>query len=237
MTRLGSSPCSAPDGLAVEPELAVVVVLDDPSSGLTRPLDEGDPTAGRHRDAERVLVGGGDQHALGDTRAKPIDLQAIVVDGHSLDRKTGASAEVGMEGERRILDGDGRASQLSKRLGEDREGLGEAAEDDDLVGMGADCARPTEVRGERDSELANATWVAVAEQVVSRRVHRVPDRREPRPARERRCDRARPAGSPRGSGACGTAASEIGAAASGAVETRVPAPGSATRMPSATSCS
>ena len=131
-------------------------------------------------------MGGGDQHGVGDTRAQPVDLQPVVVDGHSLDRETGADAEDGMEGERGILDGDGRPSQLSKCLGEDRERFGESAEDDDLVGMGAHCSRPTQVRGERDSELANTTRVAVAEQIVGRPVHCVADGREPRPARKRR---------------------------------------------------
>ena len=60
------------------------IVLHDPSS-VPRPLDEGDSTSGRHRDSEWVLVGGVTNTASA-TRAKPIDLQPILVDGHSLDK-------------------------------------------------------------------------------------------------------------------------------------------------------
>jgi hypothetical protein len=132
-----------------------------------------------------------------------------------------------MEGAR-ILDGDDRPSQFSECLGEYR-GTGEAAEDDDLVGMAKHCPRSAQVRGERDWSSRTPRG-SPCRKVVRRLVHCAADGRPRSRGNDARAGSpGRKSAQPRWGRGLGDRNRRR------AQSRRAPAPGSATKMPSATS--
>ena len=171
--------------LAVVAELTVVVVLDDPTIAPSRPLDERDSPCRRHRHSEGILVRGRHERRTRSSAVEDVDSQSVVIDRNPRDRKAGTCAELGMEGERGVFDRDRVETGGAQRLREHAQCLGEATEDDDVLRIGANRAGTAEIRRKSDAELAQATWVAVAEEVVGRGAEHAADRCRPLASRER----------------------------------------------------
>ncbi len=172
--------------LAVVAELTVVVVLDDPTIAPPRPLDERDSPS----PAPSPLRGGigarasRAQHALECCRGCRLAGRRHRPEPAST-AEPGTCAELGMEGERGVFDRDRVEPGRAQRLREHAQCLGEATEDDDVLGIGANGAGTAEIRGKSDAELAEATRVAVAEEVVGRGAEHAADRCRPLASRER----------------------------------------------------
>ena len=165
-------------------ELRGVVVLDDPGARATRPGQQFKPPRHRERDAERILVRGGDvdgarvrrpRHALSHD-------QSLRVDRNRLQRRAGRGerADGGRIG--RVLDPDRRARSDQHPRG-DVDGLLGARGDDHLRRRADHAARGAQVVGDGGAQIRVAGRLGVAEVLRPERAQRPP--RGPAPGGER----------------------------------------------------
>ena len=96
------------EGGRVEPELAVVIILDDQAVVLPRPLQQGQPPRDRQPPAERILVRGGDagHHRRVGTARQPLDLHPVGIDRHRHHARPVPQQDIARHRVARFLEGD-----------------------------------------------------------------------------------------------------------------------------------
>ncbi len=178
------------DRLAVEPVLAVVVILDDHAAVPRCPADERGATRGRERHAEWVLVRRGqDEPARRREVARHVERgrrRAAFVHWqrhwpHAVGRRDPAVQQVAVS-----LHANSGSAPRTEHLADQREPVRESRADDHVVGPGDHSPRSAQVLGECVAQLRQAARVGVAENAVVRRVERRAGGCQPGSARERR---------------------------------------------------
>ena len=176
------------DGLAVVAELGVVVVLDDQAVAVRRPGEELAPALAAEHDAGGELVRRRYERRVGgqlpDDHAVGIELARHELEAERPDLLVQAVV-------RGVLDRDAPPSARGEDAQQQVHRLGGALDDEDLVGIGDDAARASEVVGERLAQRVLAARLAVAERERPRLPGGLLDAAEPEAQRKERHVRRR----------------------------------------------
>ena len=176
------------DRSAVVAELAVVVVLDHDAVRRPHPVEQARAPGRDERHPEWMLPVGRqrDRRRRACAVNQRVDLGAVGVDRHRLDREPGRGDDPPVERHARVLHRDRRRAARGERSRDEAQALREPGRDDDLRRRDAEAARPREVRGQLLAQLDASARVAEAERAAGRRRERPPQGAQPRGARERR---------------------------------------------------
>src|SRR5262245_26504862 len=157
------------DRTPAEPELAVVIVLDDPCVVPLRPVQESEPALKRHRHAQRKLMRGRDIDQPG-TSWDRVDHQALTVDGHAGHPRTeGLEEPPRWRGTRSFACPP--VARVQRGTADQIDGLLGAVRHHNVVSGRLDSTRDPDVPGGRLAQPLMAGWVPVAGRRRRRAVH------------------------------------------------------------------
>ena len=176
-----------PDGSPVVAVLGVVVVLDDERLPLARPAQHGGAALGREHRSGGPLVGGREDQGVGVRAVERVDADAVFVDGHADDLQPGRARErKRVVVCRRVFEREPPRAGARERLDEQRDALGVAVADHDVVRPGRRASHAIEVRRERLVQRRGAAAAHIAELPVGRVGEHAPQRAQPGRSREPR---------------------------------------------------
>ncbi|MCY1532846.1 hypothetical protein D9M68_681410 [compost metagenome] len=153
---------------ALEAELAVVVVLDDPRAALPRVFEQHAPPRQAHHGAERVLVRGrGKEKARRVLQPCGVGRDAFVIHRH----RDHVDARVGQQAARAPVAGIFHpclVARVGQQARDQVDGLVDAGGQDDLLGLAAHRARQPQVLGQHAPQRHIAAVVGIGQQLGAR---------------------------------------------------------------------
>ena len=174
------------DAGAVVAVLGVEVVLDDQGFVPLRPLDQRRAALAAEHATGRELVRRRDDDGPGAAALEQVDPQPFAVDRHRHHLEAGLLDDQPLPVPARILERDPLDAAFVQPAAEGGEGLGEAAVDMDLFGIGRGATGASQVTGERLAELPGAPRVGIADRAELRLSQRHPQGTQPAVAGEAR---------------------------------------------------
>ena len=140
-------------------ELAVVIVLDDPSTRATCPIEELESPASGHHNAEGVLVGRSDVDQPG-LRGNGVDNDALVVDRNADDTETLKAEQLDDRRVARLFHRD-HCPRVEHYAGDEVNRVSRAGGDDDLIRSRGHASGTGHPGGQSSAQLRCSGWIPV----------------------------------------------------------------------------